>query len=292
MPEPIKGNLNFEVCHNTYPATHTMKSMMACQDYHEIGMTLTGDRNIIMEDRIFTLHPGVVATTPMGAYHRSSSASDVPYERIMIKYKPVMVTEFISLIGKEAFDEINYGYIHTFSDEYREKIYNLLFEMKEVYENYNPFSELLFKGLLHRLLYLIYTHRLPADSKHCLLFNSTNPLIVEALCYMENHFLLSPSLADVATHVNVSREHLSREFKKTVGISFSDYQNGIRLRHAKELLKNTDLSIDKISELSGFSNSNYMCDIFKKYLSISPSGFRKKFRAEQTNNSHIKKIAR
>lgn len=281
MPEPIKGNLNFEVCHNTYPATHTMKSMMACLDYYEIGMTLTGDRKIIMEDRIFTLRPGLVATTPMGAYHRSSSASDKLYERIMIKYKPVMAADFISLVGKDAFDELNYGYIHTFTEENRAKILHLLFEMKEVYLNYNAFSELIFKGLLNQLLYLVYTQRIPAGPENCLLFNSTNPLIVEALCYMESNFLKAPSLSRVAAHINVSREHLSREFKKIVGISFSDYQNEIRLRHAKELLENTDLSIDKVSELSGFSNSNYMCDVFKKYLSISPSGFRKTLREEK-----------
>jgi len=277
MPEPIKGNLNFEVCHNTYAADYTMKSMMACLDYYEIGITISGDRKILMPDHIHFLRKGIVATTPMKVYLRSTPASDTPYERIMIKYKPSMAADFISVAGQQAFDDINCGYIHIFTPEIQEQILALMMQMKHIYERYDDFSELLLKGLLNQILYLLHTKRLPTSQEHYLLLNHTNPIIMEALYYMENTYQKSPSLSEVAAHINVSREHLSRQFKKTVGTSFSDYQNEIRLRHAKELLENTELSIERISELSGFSNSNYMCDVFKRFLSLSPSGYRKKF---------------
>lgn len=274
MPEPIKGNLNFEVCHNVFEADYTMRSMMACRDYYEIGITISGDRKVFMPDHIHYLHKGVVATSPMNVYLRTTPASNRTYERVMVKYKPPMAADFIAVAGQEAFDAINYGYVHTFTPQMQEKILHLMLEMSEIFKNYNEFSELLLKGMLNQLLYLVHTERIRPRQEEYFDFNHTNPIIVEALYYMENSYLESPSLETVAQHLNVSREHLSRLFKRTVGIPFSEYQNRIRLRHATEYLENTDFSIEKISELSGFSNSNYMCDVFKKYYQVSPTRYR------------------
>lgn len=275
MPNPIKGNLNFEVCHNIFNPDYSMQSMMACQDYYEIGITISGDRKIIMPDHIHYLHKGIVATTPMNVYLRSTPASNITYERIMVKYKPAMAADFINIAGQKAFDDINYGYLHSFTEPMQEKILLIMKQMSEIYNNYNEFSELLLKGMLNQLLYIVHTEHISPHKDMYFQFNHTNPIIVEALYFMENCYLESPSLSVVAQHLNVSREHLSRLFKRTVGISFSEYQTNIKLRHAVEYLENTEFSIQKISELSGFSNSNYMCDVFKKCYDISPTQYRK-----------------
>ena len=275
MPNPIKGNLNFEVCHNIFNPDYSMQSMMACQDYYEIGITISGDRKIIMPDHIHYLHKGIVATTPINVYLRSTPASNITYERILVKYKPAMAADFINIAGQEAFDNINYGYLHSFTESVQEKILLIMQQMSEIYNNNNEFSELLLKGLLNQLLYIVHTQRISPQKDMYFQFNHTNPIIVETLYFMENRYLEAPSLSTVAMHLNVSREHLSRLFKRTVGISFSEYQTNIKLRHAVEYLKNTEFSIQKISELSGFSNSNYMCDVFKKCYGISPTQYRK-----------------
>ncbi len=233
-----------------------------------------------MPDHIHYLHKGIVATTPMNIYLRSTPASDEVYERVMVKYKPPMAADFIAIAGQEAFDAINYGYVHTFTPELLEKILQIMLEMSRIYKSkpYDAFVELLLKGMLNQLLYLVHTERITPNRDNYLYFNHTNPIIVEALYYMESTYLEPPSLAQVAKHLNVSREHLSRLFKQTVGIAFSEYQNRIRLRHAIEYLQKPELSIQKISELSGFSNSNYMCDVFKKYYGVSPTAYRKENR--------------
>lgn len=276
MPEPIKGNLNFEVCHNVFNADYTMRAMMACKDYYEIGLTLSGDRKVIMQDHIHYQHKGVVSTTPMNVYLRTTPASNQIYERIMVKFKPCMAEEFAAVVGEEAFDDFLHKYVHTFSEEIVQQLLLILTQMEEIYQNYNEYSELLLKGLLNQLLYLTYTKRLPTNPAETLFFNHTNPIIVEALYYMESTYREARTLSDVAAHVNVSREHLSRLFKRIVGVTFSEYQNKIRLRHAVEYLENTEYSIEKISDLSGFSNSNYMCDVFKKYFQVSPRKYRKR----------------
>ena len=55
--------------------------------------------------------------------------------------------------------------------------------------------------------------------------------------------------------------------------------NGAAQVNAKNLLKNSDLSITEISDSLGFSNPNYFCTVFRQYCNnISPSLYRKKYR--------------
>ena len=128
-----------------------------------------------------------------------------------------------------------------------------MLQMVDIYENQNEFTELIFKGMLHQLLSIVYLERLEPKPADTFFFNSTNPIIVKALYYMKNTYMSAPTLAEVAAHLNVSREHLSRIFKQSVGISFSEYLNKIRLRHVVDYLENPRFSMEKIAELSGFS---------------------------------------
>lgn len=64
-------------------------------------------------------------------------------------------------------------------------------------------------------------------------------------------------------------------FKNQVGTTYSVYLNSIKLQHVQQLLIQTNLSIREIAEKVGFVNSNYLCDVFRKYIGISPSKFRK-----------------
>ncbi len=273
MPNPIRNNLDFEVCHDIIDADYSMKSMQSCHNYYEIGYTISGDRKVFMADHIHYLHPGLVGTTPMNVYLRTTPGSNSTYERILIKYKPAMAQDFISIAGQEAFDKINYSYVHSFAPDIQAQILAIMQEMHNIYNSWNDFSTVLLKGRLTHLLYIVHTMAIGGDN--CLRFHNTNPIIMEALYYMENHYMTPLTLTQVAGHINVSREHLSRLFTEAVGITFSEYRNDIRLRHAMEYLRNTDFSINRISELSGFSNSNYMCDIFKKHYNLSPSQYRK-----------------
>jgi AraC family L-rhamnose operon transcriptional activator RhaR len=47
-----------------------------------------------------------------------------------------------------------------------------------------------------------------------------------------------------------------------------------RLRRAATLLLNIELSIASVAELSGFSDSNYFCRIFRKNFGSSPKQYR------------------
>ena len=72
----------------------------------------------------------------------------------------------------------------------------------------------------------------------------------------------------------VSKEYLSKLFKKKHGCGIYEYALNLRMSRAKELLLDPGLQIQQIAERLGYSNSNYFSKAFKNFYNLSPSEFR------------------
>lgn len=103
--------------------------------------------------------------------------------------------------------------------------------------------------------------------------NKLNPGFISQ--YIELHYMENLYLDDISEVVETSSKYFSSYFKKTFGINYVEYLNKVRLSHAKELLKDTLLSIGEIGEKTGYLNSSTFTTTFKKYFGISPSEYRK-----------------
>lgn len=91
---------------------------------------------------------------------------------------------------------------------------------------------------------------------------------------IQTEYSHSLSLEDFAKAEFMSYHHLSRAFKKNLGITFTEYVNRIRMAHAVEELKLTSHSIVKIAFNNGFANAKIFHKVFKKYLGVSPAAYR------------------
>lgn len=83
------------------------------------------------------------------------------------------------------------------------------------------------------------------------------------------------SMNQVSDHVNMSAAYLGRLFKQAAGITFTEYLTRFRLNAACDLLKNTDMTVNDISNEVGFTNSSYFYIIFKKNIECTPNQYRK-----------------
>ncbi|MCJ7840847.1 AraC family transcriptional regulator [Lederbergia sp. NSJ-179] len=92
--------------------------------------------------------------------------------------------------------------------------------------------------------------------------------------FINNHYMEDISLESCADVVGTTPYTLSKAFKKILNINFIDYVTDIRINHAKELLLNTNMKIQDISESVGYRHS-YFNRIFKKQVGVTPSQFRK-----------------
>lgn len=92
--------------------------------------------------------------------------------------------------------------------------------------------------------------------------------------YVDLHFRRDLSLSECASCVHVSSGHLSRLFAKELGSNFSEYVNHKKLEHAKGLLAETNMKINKVAEEVGYLNPHYFSKLFKEYTGLSPREFR------------------
>lgn len=92
--------------------------------------------------------------------------------------------------------------------------------------------------------------------------------------YIDLHFRRDLSLSECAGSVHVSGGHLSRLFAKELGMNFSEYVNRKKLEHAKQLLGETNMKINKVAEEVGYLNPHYFSKLFKEYIGVTPREFR------------------
>lgn len=98
--------------------------------------------------------------------------------------------------------------------------------------------------------------------------------IEKAIEYIKCHYREDLTLNSVAEHVFLSREYLSRQFKKEVGVNFSEYLMRLRLQEAKRLLQNTAMKTGEVAGHVGIPNVSYFTVAFKKQYGITPREMR------------------
>jgi two-component system response regulator YesN len=99
-------------------------------------------------------------------------------------------------------------------------------------------------------------------------------ITMKVINFLEENFSKDISLEDAAREVNMSYHYFSKFFKEQVGENFVDYLTNLRIRKAKELLKNSSLSVKEVSYKVGYSDPNYFSKIFKKVTGVTPTEFK------------------
>ncbi len=105
--------------------------------------------------------------------------------------------------------------------------------------------------------------------------SQSRPLIESILAYIdENYADQALSLNLVAAAFSLNASYLSTYFKRYYGDTFINYVNTVRLRHARELLENTDAHISEIAARVGYGNSGIFINNFKKAFHMTPGSYR------------------
>ncbi|MEI2400647.1 MULTISPECIES: helix-turn-helix domain-containing protein [Paenibacillus] len=87
---------------------------------------------------------------------------------------------------------------------------------------------------------------------------------------------LNLSQQSIAANVKLTSAYLGKLFKDSCGVSITEYINDIRLRHAQELLLQSDYTISEIMDKCGYANQSYFFRLFKTRFGTTPKDYRLK----------------
>ncbi|MFC1616635.1 response regulator [Candidatus Margulisiibacteriota bacterium] len=83
-------------------------------------------------------------------------------------------------------------------------------------------------------------------------------------------------LQDFANKYNWNTKYFSRVFKRFAGKTFSQYRLELRMKSACELIKNKEITINKVSSILGYINPSAFRKTFKKYQGVTAKEYRVK----------------
>lgn len=105
-----------------------------------------------------------------------------------------------------------------------------------------------------------------------------NHILSHAVVYLRRHYAGDVSSAEVAAACHCSVSTLSHLFKQKMGVSIRRYLHDLRMADAKRLLRDTELPINAVSDLLGYGNPNYFCNVFRGETGTAPTRFREQYR--------------
>lgn len=137
-------------------------------------------------------------------------------------------------------------------------------------EYYNQLLDLELK----KLFVLLNMHLEKAHTIHHIC--ELNPL-KEILAYLDEHYDRTIDLDRLASEYHISTRYMRKLFTRYIGFSAIDYITMLRLEKAKELLKNSSLSVSEIAIQVGYNSLPYFSAVFKKKIDTTPNSFRQQY---------------
>ena len=145
----------------------------------------------------------------------------------------------------------------------------------ELEENQEHFSTHMNKymeaGLRLFLLQLLVKHEKEMELGGEVAKNDSD--ILNIMDYIKTNYA-TVTLGTLAKSYNYSPNYLSTLIRTQYGRTFYEILTEIKMQKAAQLLRETDYSMSRISEQTGFSDKSCFLKRFKKYYGMTPSQYR------------------
>lgn len=104
-------------------------------------------------------------------------------------------------------------------------------------------------------------------------------IVISVLGYIEEHYR-NATLTDLAEKLNYDLYWISRAVKKYTGKTYKELLQTKRLNQAVYFLSSTNLSVENIVAMVGYSNKSYFYKVFKRKYMVSPQQYRINYQKE------------
>jgi transcriptional regulator GlxA family with amidase domain len=94
------------------------------------------------------------------------------------------------------------------------------------------------------------------------------------LALLDEQFAESWTVPQLAETVGMTQDHLARCFRQRHGLTIPRYLLQRRITHARHLLANTDLPVNRIAARVGLPDAQHFNKQFRRLTGVSPTSIR------------------
>jgi len=246
-------------------------------DHFEIFYSISGGKQYVIEDTIYSLDPGDLFILNNFEIHKPLRDPNGDYQRVVVTFSPEKIKEInakhsISLLG--CFISRKGGTHNKISlSESQQKTF---LEIAHKIDNLNSDafgSQALLESYYIELLVHVnrwFRENFSTEKKDE--SYGFNPTVKSIIDYMNDNFTTNISLESLAEEFHLNKHYMCQLFKNTTGTTIHRYIVSRRLARAKILLHQGH-NVTTTSDLCGFQNYTNFIRMFKKHFGVSPKQF-------------------
>lgn len=204
------------------------------------------------------------------------------------------------------FDELDDAYFicdtYAERDLYAVDIKHLRFQLARIYREYSGnYSDIMLEDMTKELLRLLlsqfrqYVYKSDENrAANIVRLQNIDHIyknyerMYRIVDFVYTNFRKKLYLKDIAEREFLSEEHISRDLKETLGLSFTQLISLTRCEEAARQLSSTKRTVDQIAEDVGFANRKHLATQFKRWYQQTPSEYRTSILKDLSSDSKVK----
>ena len=254
-------------------------------DFIEVVYVLSGSAVQWVDGESYEVSRGDMIFINYGACHAFQPRDDFQYINIcflpeVLCAKLVDGENALAMLSLTAFDELrrekNGGKL-SFSGEARGEVEFILGSMLREYRQQLPACEQVLESYLS-ILFSKMLRKTLAGEDAAQIRDAWQSLRE----YIDENLGQELTLSALAKKSFYNPSYFSRMFKQKFGVSLSHYLRQKRIEQAMGLLADTDLSVEKIMEKTGYNDRSVFYHAFSKIAGMAPAEYREKVKKPYT----------
>ncbi|HEX3720862.1 MAG TPA: beta-N-acetylglucosaminidase domain-containing protein [Verrucomicrobiae bacterium] len=254
-------------------------SMEATDDWSQFHFASSGVMRMECDGRSHLVGSDSICHIPAGHAFREEILSTWPALTYVIRYRPDLLPNGVgNQLAGLGFALLDVGVLNVAQTRaIRSLFQEMLFEQNNRQGGWETVLQSRLMDLAVRMLRLVRRR----GRHEALVFEPGDNKIDRVARYAQSlttQFFRQSTITDAARSVGLSRRKFTEVFRQVTGQTWSQCLQSLRLKHAAELLTETDQSVMSISFASGFEDLSHFYHTFKSVHGLSPSAYREQRR--------------
>lgn len=231
---------------------------LTTDDHWILSFTVDGEADYYWDKNTYKVRKGDTTFFQEGFSRSAQSSPENPWKFIVMKFKLVELND-------KTLNTLNT--IPNLLPKIKPAVEQLFLESEAIWRSKGPGYRLRCKSLLYSIIYSLFQE----SGQFYDLASPHFTEIKQIMMLIHNNLGKNYSVKQLADDVDLSESYFRSLFKKHTGYSPVQYQNFIKISHARDLLLSGIYHVNEVADKIGIEDIYYFSRLFKKLTGINPS---------------------